>query len=135
MTHQVRTRQVLALLGVMLCAVMGIGLIILTLHDRWAWFNAAMGVYMLGQAFRWFGISRHLAAIRQWSGMSMSRAFKVMLATHVVAGGLVIIGALSSLERVFGLTVAYGAFCWIWLYGWFLMRLRKEPLDPSSAAR
>jgi uncharacterized membrane protein len=129
----VRTRRILAFLGVMLCAVMGIGLIIGTLHDRWAWFKAAMGVYMLGQAFRWFGFSRYLAGIRQRSGMSMGRAFKVMIATHVVAGGLVIVGALSSLERVFGLIVAYGAFCWIWLYGWFLMRLWKESLDPSPA--
>ena len=128
----VRTRRVLAFLGAMLCAVMGIGLIIGTLHDRWAWFKAAMGVYMVGQAFRWFGFSRHLASTRQRSGMSTGRAFAVMLAMHVVAGGLVIVGALSSLERVFGFIVAYGALWWIGLYGWLLMRLGKEPLDPSS---
>ena len=131
----VRTRRALAFLGVVFCGVIGIGLIIGTLHDRWAWFGAAMGVYMIGIAFQWFAFSRHLAVIRRRSGVSIGRAFKVMLATHVIAGGLVIVGALSSLERVFGLMVGYAAFCWIWFWGWFLKRLWKEQLkEPQDAS-
>ena len=133
MTHLVRTRQVLAFLGVVFCAVASIGFILGTLHDEWSWFKAALGVFMLGQAFQWFAFSRHLAGMRRRTGMSMGQAFMVACATRGIAGGLVIVGALSSLERVFGLIVAYGAFCWVWLQGWVLLRLWKEPDAPSSA--
>jgi hypothetical protein len=116
--------------------VIGVGMIVNTLHDKWAWFGAALGVYMLAQAFRRFAFSRHLAGMRQRLGVSMVRALMLALATEGVAGGLAIVGALSSLERVFGLIVAYGVFCYVWMQGWIVMRLWKErhdPYDPASA--
>jgi hypothetical protein len=113
---RVRTREVLALLSVVFFAVVGIGLIVGSRHERWVWFEVALGVFMLGQAFRRLAFSRHLTDTRQRLGVSMLRGYKLACATHVVAGGLVIVGALISLERVFGLIVAFGAFCWVWAW-------------------
>ena len=117
---RVRAREVFALLSVFFFAVVGIGLIVGSVYERWVWFEAALGVVMLGQASRRLAFSRYLMGTRQRLGVSMARGFKLTCATHVLAGGFVIVGALFSLERVFGLIVAFGAFCWVWAWGWVL---------------
>ena len=127
--------KVLALLSAIFFAVVGIVLIVGSLYRRWMWFEGALGVFMLGQAFRRFAFSLHLTDARQRLRVSTSRGYQLWCATHVVAGGLVIVGALISLERVFGLIVAFGAFCWVWAWTWVIAHSGRwrEPHDIPSA--
>jgi hypothetical protein len=50
----------------------------------------------------------------------MVRALQLWCAAYIAAGGLVIIGAFSQLERAPAVVVAYAAFCWIWVWAWLL---------------
>jgi hypothetical protein len=106
-------RTALALVQVLFLTTVGVGLLLLR---PWSWFWAAGGLVLFSQAVLSFGVSRHLAPVRRRVGLSTARSLQVMCATKVGAGVFAFVGALTSLDRAFGIIVAFGAFSWIW--GW-----------------
>jgi hypothetical protein len=115
-------RTSLALLTVALSATIGLGLIGASLSDRWPWFTAGLGLFMLGQAARRFALSRALAAIRQRASVSAVKGLRTMCIAYVMAGGLFIAGAVTPLERALGLIVAVAALSWSSVWTWVLAR-------------
>jgi hypothetical protein len=106
-------RRLFAALIAVLCLAVGIGLF--ALPDL-SWFRAAMGVFMFGQALRWISLDPGLARVRDRIGISSVRGFHVMAAAYVLAGVLAVVGALTSLERMFGLIVTAVTGMWIWFW-------------------
>lgn len=106
----------------MLFAAAGTVVLVSSASSRWAWFGTALGVFMYAQAVQRLAVSRHLQRVRQRVGLSRVRVFQLTWAAYIVIGGLVIVGALRTLERTFGVIVAYAGFCWIWIWGWALSR-------------
>jgi hypothetical protein len=127
--------QVIALLWVALYLFGCVALI--TLSERWNWFVAAVGVLLLGQAVGQFAMNAHLTRIGRCLGVSFWRAYRLKLLANVLSGTLAMIGALITLDRAFGLIVAFGAFCWVWFWGCLLVQFRhlNEPCLPASPDR
>jgi len=124
-------REVLALLW--LAALLFVCIPLITLSGRWAWFKAALAVLMLGQALGHLSISPNLTRSRRWLGLSLWQGERLKALAYAVAGAVAMLGALISLPLVFGVIVAYGAFCWVWIWGWFLVQFRAcgEPIPPT----
>jgi len=94
----------------------------------WWWFKAAGGFVLYARAFSGLEFSQGLNPVRRWLRLPLGRGLQLMYSAYVVAGGLTVIGALSSLERAFGLIVAFGAFSFAWIWGCLL----RESLRPES---
>jgi len=114
----------------------GIGLVGGSLTDRWPWFTSALGLFMLGLAAKWFGTAASLASIRERTGMSVTASLRAMAAFYICAGVLTAIGAFT-LDRAFGLIVAFAAGGWSILWGSMLARIRKlaQPTAANVAAK
>jgi hypothetical protein len=132
-------REVIALLWVALNLWVAVGLFgyVAAVHTvrRWNWFIAAVGVLVLGQALGHLALSEHLSRSRRWLGLTFWRAFRLKMLAYVTSGALVMIGALISLDRAFGLIVAFGAFCWMWIWGCILVQFGRyeEPAPPDGS--
>ena len=116
-------RDVMALVWVAFY-IFGCIALIITMSARWAWFKAAVATFMLGRALGYLALNPHFTRSRGWLGLSFTRGYRLQMCCYVIAGGVAMIGALISLPLAFGLIVAFGAFCWVWLWGCLLMQSR-----------
>jgi hypothetical protein len=114
-------RTGVAFLTVALLATTGLCLIGASYSDRWLWFKAGLGVFMIGQAARSFVFSRALAAIRQRASVSPALGLRTMCIANVGSGGLFIVGAVTSLAWVLGLIVAIASLSWSFVWGWIFV--------------
>ena len=127
-------RVTLQLFIIALLLTAGIGLVSMSFTDRSPWFTAGLGLFMVGQAVKRFGVSPSLASMRQRTGMSVKMGLRATAVLYVCAGALVAVGGLMTLERAFGLIVAFAAVSWSWAWGWVLMRSSAwfEPSAPTQ---
>jgi hypothetical protein len=125
-------REGIALLWLVLILSGGVT-VLFPLSERWNWFIAAVGVLVLGQALGHLAISQHLSRIRRWLRLTFWRAYRLKMLAYLMSGVLVMIGALISLDRAFGLIVALGAFCWMWIWGCLLVQFGcyEKPAPPG----
>ena len=127
-------REVIALLwlALILCGCVAV---LFPLSERWNWFIAAVGVMVMAQALGHLAISQHLSRSRRWLRLSFWRAYRLMMLAYLLSGVFVMIGALVSLDRAFGLIVAFGAFCWVWGWGCLLVQFGRyeEPAPPDGS--
>ena len=120
-------REVVALLGVAFYLFVCIALI--TLSERWAGFETALAMFMLGQALGHLSSSPNLTRTREWLGLSFGQGYRLKALAYVVAGCVAVLGALTSLSLAFALIVALGAVCWVCVWVWILVQFR-----PSTAS-
>ena len=106
-----RKRASFDLLIVVLLTLAGTVLVSEAWSER-SWFTAGLGVFLLGQVSRRVLLWRQRRDKLRRVSPSVVRAFRTAFAAYVVAGGLVAIGGLTSLERGFGLIVAFAGLSW-----------------------
>lgn len=89
-----------------------------------SWFMAALGFLMYGEALRWISWQSYFSAIRRGLRLSQMGAMRLRAMTHVLAGGLFLIGAITSFRLAFAAIVAVVALSWMWLQGYVVWNLR-----------
>jgi hypothetical protein len=111
-------RIVLAAVAVILPITVGAALI-------WAWhgwFWIALGVYLCGQGGCELAFHARLDRPREYFGGAM-RIYQFSIVTYMVAGALVVAGALRTLDPPFAAIAVVGAATWIWGWSYVLRRI------------